>query len=181
MNKIYNNGSLSKSFDVPPKPIYFESSYFGSPMNLMQRKLKHLFKTFFPHLKLIFISRSQCTIGSYFRFKDKLPISFASSVIYKYSCSHCPATYIGETRKQFEVRICQHKGLSFRTGKPLSEINSKIYDHFFEHSHQINSDNFSILSHSKQHETKILESIFLHSERPTLNDRNSSYQLCILN
>ena len=150
-------------------------------MKLMQRNLRNLCKTFFPHVKIIFISRSQSTIGSYFRFKDKLPISLASSVIYKYSCSQCPATYIGETKKQLEVRICQHKGKSFRTGKPISDINSKIYHHFFENSHSIKHENFSIISRCKQQDTKILESIFLHSERPTLNDRNSSYQLCILN
>ena len=45
------------------------------------------------------------TIQNFLSFKDKLPISLVSSVIYKYSCGQCSATYIGETRKQLKVSV----------------------------------------------------------------------------
>ena len=68
---------------------------------------------------------------------------------YQYTCRQCSATYIGETKKQLRVRISQHKGISFRTNRPLSSFDSsKIYDHAFDSNHPISDDSFKILSNS---------------------------------
>ena len=104
-----------------------------------------------------------------------------SSVNYKYTCRQCSAAYIGETRKQVKVRICQHKGISPRTGRrTLDPPNSKIYSHSFEENHPIYEDDFKIIARCPEKHLRILESIFIHDFKPCLNDQQSSYNLNIL-
>ena len=58
------------------------------------------------------------SIGSLFRFKDHLPLNMLSSVVYKYSCAQCGSgTYAGSTTRALHMRIAEHRGRSFRTGK----------------------------------------------------------------
>ena len=127
------------------------------------------------------ISTNHHTIGSYFKFKDVIPNSLAFSVIYKYTGRQCSAGYIGETRKQVKVRICQHKGISPRTGRrTLDPPISKIYSHSFEENHPIYEDGFKIIARCPEKHLRILESIFIHDFKPCLNDQQSSYDLNIL-
>ena len=63
-----------------------------------------------------------------FKFKDRLPHLLMSSVIYQYSCRQCSSSYVGQTVKQFKVRISQHcdvyvcnnPGFYFYNKTPLS-------------------------------------------------------------
>ena len=71
---------------------------------------------FYPQLNINVISTNHHSIGSYFKFKDIIPNLLASSVIYKYTCRQSSAAFIGETKNQVKVRICQHKDISPRTG-----------------------------------------------------------------
>ena len=94
----------------------------------------------------------------------------------------CFATYIGETIKQFKVRICQHKGLSFRSGNVLSDPeNSKIFAHSISHNHSIDNDNFKILAQcNNEYDLKILEAIYIYNHNPNLNEQDGSVPLNIL-
>ena len=137
---------------------------------------------FYPQIKLNFIFSNSNTIGQLFKFKDRLPPHLASCVVYKYSCGQCPATYIGETLKQFRVRVSQHKGISFRTNNPLQNSDSsKIFQHSINCNHPVSQDNFKILSHCDENDLRTLESIYIYKEKPTLNDHFSSTELSILN
>ena len=79
-----------------------------------------------------------------------------------------------------EVRICQHKGISPRTGRcTLDPPNSKIYSHSFEENHPIYEEDFKIARCPEKH-LRILESIFIHDFKPCLYDQLSSYDLNIL-
>ena len=40
-----------------------------------------------------------------FKFNDRLPHLLMPSVIYQYSCRQCSSSYVGQTVKQFKVRI----------------------------------------------------------------------------
>ena len=126
-------------FTVLPKSKFI-SLFHILASNLITAKFYPHYK-FYPQLKINVISTNHHTIGSYFKFKDVIPKSLASSVIYKYTCRQCSAVYIGETRKQVKVRICHHKGISPRTGRrTLDPPNSKIYSHSFEENHPIYED-----------------------------------------
>ena len=75
--------------------------------------------------------------------------------------------------------ISQHKGISFRTNRPLSSFDSsKIYEHAFESNHPISDDSFKILSNSTVFDLKVLESLYIH--KPNLNYYNSSFDLHIV-
>ena len=73
-------------------------------------------------------------------------------------------------------------GRSFRTGNINSnEINdSKIFEHFEQKDHPIRVEDFKILTSCPNEDLFILESIYIHKLNPTLNERNSSFNLCIL-
>ena len=107
----------------------------------------------------------------------------SSNIIYKYSCGQCQSIYISETKRHLISKICEHKGISFRTNRPLSNpSNSNIRQHAFNCDHPILRSNFSLLSKCPSNDRKLLESIFIHKIIivPS-NNQNSSCPLNILN
>ena len=67
----------------------------------------------------------------FFKFKDKMPDSIQSSVIYNFTCNRCNAVYIGKTSRYLSTRIAEHMGISFRTGltltsQPFSQISNHV-------------------------------------------------------
>ena len=104
-----------------------------------------------------------------------------SNIIYKYSCSQCQSTYIGETQRHLISRICEHKGISPRTSMPFSNSPfSNIREHALSFDHPIKVDNFSVLARCPSHDLRLLESIFIHKFSPNLNNQASSFSLQIL-
>ena len=79
------------------------------------------------------------------------------------------------------MRMSEHQGKSYRTGKFVQNSNSAIFDHKFSCDTQINSNNFKILDHaSSEFRLRILESLHIHKERPPLNDMQSAMPLLIV-
>ena len=106
----------------------------------------------------------------------------SSNIIYKYSRGQCQSIYIGETKRHLISRICEHKGISFRTNRPLSNpSHSNIRQHAFNCDHPISTSNFSLLSKCAPNDLKLLESIYIQKIVPSLNNQNSSCPLNILN
>ena len=102
--------------------------------------------------------------------------------IYKYSCGQCQFIYIGETKRHLISTICEHKGISFLTNRPLSNpSHSNIRQHAFNCHHPISTSNFSLLSKCPSNDLKLLESIYIYKNVPSLNNQNSSWPLNILN
>ena len=127
-------------------------------------------RRFYPKIQLRCIFRNDFSTGSLFEFKDVLPPG------------QCSSSYIGQTVKQLKVRISQHKGRSFRTNSLLSCLeNSKILDHSLNSGHPIIDNNFKILDNCKNNDLRILESLWIHKLKPSLNDRSSSAELSIIN
>ena len=103
-----------------------------------------------------------------------------SNVVYKYQCAQCGALYVGETIRHLKTRSAEHKGISVRTGKPLSTTHSNILDHAMQTGHRVLNSSFSILCVDNPDLLKISESIQIKTLKPSLNDKESSYQLLIL-
>ena len=82
---------------VPKKELFIVLPYLGSVSLQTRTRLEKLFKKSLPscHLKVVF--RSTERLSSIFRFKDRLPRSLVSGVVYKFLCSSCNATYIGKS------------------------------------------------------------------------------------
>ena len=166
---------------VPKRDVFLKIPFLGIQSFRMKRRLKSVIEHFYPQVNARIIFQSSNSIQNFFKFKDRIPLSLASSVVYQYTCRQCSATYIGETKKQLKVRISQHKGISFRTNRPLSSFDSsKIYEHAFDNNHPISDDLFKILSNSNVFDLKFLESLYIHKLQPNLNDYNSSFDLHIV-
>ena len=181
VNKILK--SKLDSFDRPKliqstasKKILYSSIPFLSNVTNKQINfdIQNIIKKYFPHLDLRLIFRNNFTVGSFFPYKDVLPISVLSNVVYKYSCEHCSATYYGETTRHLKTRIAEHRGLSARTGKPITRpLFSSIRDHCISENHDLKTVNFSILSRSNRNDLKIIEAILIDRDKPDLNIMHS--------
>ena len=161
---------------MPKQVIYFKLPFLDSHSFKLEKQLLSVINKYFPQINLKFIHVNNNTIGSFFQYKDRIPALLSSAVVYKYTCGQCSASYIGETLKQLHVRISQHKGISYRTNRPLSSpSHSSIREHAYDSDHPIKTEYFQLLSQSNQFDIKILESIYIHKHNPGLNDMSSSF------
>ena len=104
-----------------------------------------------------------------------------SNIVYKFSCGQCTATYYGETTRHLRTRIAEHRGLSARTGQPVTRpLHSSIRDHALASGHDINTDDFQVVFATNTVKLRIAESIIIHENRPNLNNMESSAPLKIL-
>ena len=101
-----------------------------------------------------------------------------SNLVYRYTCGGCRASYIGKTDVQFRCRVCQHLGISPRTG---DEVTSKVASHIRDHSLKctpINTENFKILDRlQSKHGILFLESLHQKMKKPTLGTHEQSTPL----
>ena len=119
---------------------------------------------------------------SLFRVKDRIPPALISSVIYLYSCGQCRSSYAGQTSKQLlPVTVSQHKGVSFRTNNPLTNPEkSNIMVHILSANHPITLENSGIiLASCDKFYLRLLESLYIHKLKPSLNDQYISTDLLI--
>ena len=188
---LFNNvleNYLSKKCDYQPTyqtapklKLFFCLPYLGHQSNFLSKELRELIMEFFPQLNPNFYYRCDRKIGSFFNLKDRPDVFMRSNVIYTYKCD-CSQSYIGSTSVQLFVRVSQHRGVSFRTGQMLTRPNSSsIRDHCESHNHRFKSQNFSILDyHSNTYSLRQLESLFIHSYKPELNECNFAVPLNIV-
>ena len=157
---------------VSPKIMYLKVPFYGSHSYSLKRKLVQLFKKFYPQIQLRVILTNSNTMSNIFKFKDRLPKMLCSGIVYKYSCGECDATYVGKSQRHLKTRVSEHKGLSVRTGKPITKPPfSNIRDHAWETDHRIIEDNFTILTKSTQNsDLPILEALAIHEHHPSLNE-----------
>ena len=139
-----------------------------------------LLSDFFPHVNVRFIFENKWTIGSMLPYKDRVPTSVRSNIVYKYQCGMCNSSYIGESVRHYSTRIAEHRGIFPRTGAPMSRVNSNIYNHFFDTGHPICDENFTIIGSADAWNLKTAESIAIHQYKPSLNATVCSTPLNIL-
>ena len=122
------------------------------------------------------------TISSFFPYKDKLPIELRSSLVYQFSCETCSHRYIGSTYRNLYIRVHEHSGRSPRTGKLIScPSNSSILDHSIICNTKVDISKFKILNQiSCKFSLRILESMYIHKEKPELNDMFSATPLLVV-
>ena len=166
---------------VPKKEFLMCLPYLGQQTIAIKKKLQNFFSSQFPAFKLKIVLKSGTKIGSFLNFKDILPFGARSLVIYKYSCSHCNMTYIGKTKRHFLVRMCEHLGTSYKTGK-VSKYNpattSAIREHIRLSKHTGDVSNFKIVSFANNDfEALIKESLLVGQQKPPLNKQVKSFKL----
>ena len=164
---------------VPKDVIYFPIVYTGASSFSLRNNISKLIREFYPQVAIRVIFKSTNTIGKMYKFKDKIPIDLQSSLVYKYSCDSCKASYIGKTKRHLRSRIAEHLGRSARTNARISNPPfSAIREHSLTYDHRISIENFSVLAKSSwDQDLAIMESLFTHTERPTIGTHESSSQL----
>ena len=98
----------------------------------------------FCKLRVVFQTNNR--LRNYFRFKYFVPETLRSSLIYKFSCRSCSASYIGKTYKHFKVKVSEHQGVSPRTGKPVKgTLSSSVRDQMLVCDHKVMHEDFKFL------------------------------------
>ena len=168
-----------RTFDVPRLQKYFAFPFFGSDSETLKRELTDLLAKFYPYLNPRIVMTNTFSIGSLFRYKDRLPIVCQSTVIYQFCCASCGASYVGSTVRNLHSRIHQHLGKSVRTGKFLATPDpSPIRDHSHACDTLVTTDNFSVLGRTNNSlDLRILESLHIFNKKPSLNSMSSSFPL----
>ena len=69
-----------------------------------KRRIKKLVRTFCSDLGILLVFYP-FKIKSWFGAKDPIPAGLRSRVTYKFSCTGCSASYIGETNRHIATRI----------------------------------------------------------------------------
>src|SRR5215469_12718355 len=180
LNKILNPPPIHLT--APQLKIYIKIPFLGHLSPQLHKDILKLIHKHIPQSKLTLIPHNPITIKTFFNIKDTLPVLCRSSVVYKYTCGSCNASYIGHTGLHLHERISKHRGLSFRTNRPLSQPeHSQIRQHSLQHDHIIHIKNFTILRSSPiETHRKILESLYINKLKPDLNIMNSSLPLLII-
>ena len=184
---------LSKKLDFQPtistvdrQPFYYKLQYYGHKTVLFNIQLSKLILEFYGHLKPTGILLNNYSIGSFFKCKDSLPMHLRSCVIYKYRCpqSNCGSEYIGSTIRTLGTRAKEHRGVSIRTGQPLTRPSqSSIRDHCVRCSGDVCLADFTIIGQFNgcfDYELRLAESIHISNDKPKLNDANSAFPLQII-
>ena len=163
------------------KQMFLAMPYAGKHSEKLKDEVMLLVEKFFGQIDLKLIFTNKNTIGSYFRFKERLPMGLLSSVIYEYRCAQCASgTYVGSTTRALHMRIAEHRGRSFRTGKFVQTSKSSIRDHSLKCSKFVANDNFRVLGQEKRKiHLRILESLHILSLKPNLNEMQSAFPLKI--
>ena len=97
--------------------------------------------------------------------KDQDEPSDRRGAVYKIKCCDCQATYIGETGRNLNVRLTEHKRAT-RNG----DINNHIAEHHLKTNHRIDWDSAECVTYSTDYYQRItLESWFTNLEQTPLN------------
>ena len=105
---------------VPKKEVRIILPFLGTTSLSVKNSLKKLYKEILPFCKLQVIFKTGNRMSSHFKFKDSLPESLRSGVVYHFKCAKCNLSYVGSTWRFWERRLQEHLHISALTGKPLS-------------------------------------------------------------
>ena len=163
------------------KEITLTIPFLGTTFLLLRSNLTKLLSKSFPSCKLRVVFRSSNRLSNYFNFKDKIPKSLLSGVVYKYQCGRCNSVYIGKTKRHWEKRLEEHLSISALTGKPMKTF--KVWPPM-EHcttskcKGELSRDDFSIVGREKiDYLLKIQESTKIYECKSNLNKQSESTKL----
>ena len=179
---------MNENFE--PKPVYttvdkdvryIKLPFVGHSSYDVRKKLQNILKHTFPQIRFQFVFVNSFTIGSLFKERSSLPVDLSSGSVYLFSCPQCGLRYVGSCSRWLRHRILEHRGLSIRTGFPLSKpSHSAIRDHSLAMDHPFTNQDFTILTLTcNRLDLVISESLFIGRMKPELNENLSSFNLSI--
>ena len=153
--------------------------FLGSVSWRTKSSLIRSFREFVPSSKLKIVFKSSKRLSSYFHFKDNIPKSLMSGVIYKYTCAVCNHCYIGSTKRFWEKRLEEHIHVSALTGKqthggqvyvPMQHVRSDSCL-----ATTVTRNDFDIIGREENpYMLQVKESILICTSKPQLNNNLTS-------
>ena len=181
LNKQYKKVT-PKSEEQRPQVIVLP--YLGKLSLEIRNRLKRYVSKHLSDVKLMIIFRSNRRLKTLFRFKDTLPQSLQSFIVYRYKCGVCNDSYIGKTDRHSHIRWCEHLKIQpFRGGASKNKQKPTAVElHTSATNHDANIENFEVISREKSRNNyylKIRESLLIKKFAPTLNEQGSSIPLML--
>ena len=155
---------------VPKIEVRICLPFFGKQSLEIRTKLCKFVSLHFPQCKLQVIFNSNNRLRNFFSFKDKIPLSVRSHVLYRYTCDCCKAIYIGKTRCHYGVCVLEHLGISLATGanytfNPNNNNDIAILNHINYTSCRGKEENFRIIGSAKTDQLLcIKETLLIHKK-----------------
>ena len=170
--KFSNTEPQDSANKIPPR--YYKLPFLGDASILLKNRLSKLVSRCCDNakVKLIFVP---IKLNSFFSLKDVPRASLKSSVVYRFTCAGCSASYVGETSRHLTTRIKEH----LETDK-----NSHVYKHLRQSSQckdTADANCFSILdSAPSKYQLKIKEGMYISWLNPILNKQVKSLKMSSL-
>ena len=148
---------------------------------IVKTKLTKTMSKYMKFCKLRVIFQTNNKLKNYFHFKDFVPETLPSSLIYKFLCGSCTASYIGKTSRHFKVTVSEHQGVSPRIGKPVKgTLSTSVRDHMLVCDHKVVHEDFKFLGNeSSRYLLKLKEGLFIKRDNPLLNKNLYSQELLL--
>ena len=176
LNNIYRPKLQIPS--VPKLPMYANVPLIYSKS--FYQDICGIVSNFLPAVSLKLIPTNPLTIGSLFKYKEKLDPLMTSGVVYLFNCPKCElGKYVGSTRRLLKVRVDSHRGISYRTGAKLGNPEfSNIRNHAKTCKYDIKYKDFKIIGRApNEQQLDILESLCIKQMVPHLNSQTTSTPL----
>jgi hypothetical protein len=174
LNHKFQQGTTEDEAKEVLETRYFKLPYIGSHSTILKKKVMNVVKKFCDGIdvRLVFVSTK---IKDSFSCKDSFQsFSHKSMVIYKFECTGCKSSYIGETERHLSVRIQEH----------FKNKTSHIFRHLqeFPNCKEVcDEKSFSVLdSGTTKHQLRIKEGLYIKWENPTLNKQVFHYNSALL-
>ena len=131
--------------EIKKEDKYISLTYFGN----ISDKISKIIKTENKNLKISF--KSHQNLGNIlFNAKEKTN-NLLKSGIYKLSCCHCNAIYIGQTQRNFEIRYKEHLS-AFKNKHPDK---SHFAKHLIDNNHKLSTNSKLEILHICDHPRKL--------------------------
>ncbi len=189
LNKLHCDPCLPIS-TVPCKPVLIVLPFIGQLSTNVRNRILVLFKRSLPQVSCRIILKPCLRLSSFFPYKDRFPSAIKSLVVYKFTCGNCNVTYIGKSKRHLKTRVCEHIGVSDRTGRVSgAPRDSAVYQHFMSsptpyfrpYCNRPSIDDFMVIGTAKNdYELQIKESILISKFKPELNRNIWSLPLTLL-
>ena len=130
------------------KKVVISLEFLGKLSLQVKKQLNDIFRSCHKNVNLTFVFKSPNRICNAFRFKEQLPKSINSKVLYRYTWDTCNSVYIGKTKQHLLVRQYEHLGTSIFADKALKHTEkdaTTIRNYCYQHQYNSRLDNFQVL------------------------------------
>ena len=172
-------------FTVPQKELSICLPFLGKQSLELKSKLTRFSSKYFPTCRIKVVFKCKNRLKNFLVFKDRIPLSVRSHLLYRYTCSGCNAIYIGKTKRHYLVRVFEHLGISMRTHKKFTynanyKNNSAILNHVNCQKCVGKEENFKIIgSATNDFHLLLKESLLINKQKPSLNTSDNSLPLSL--